>query len=205
MARGVNRALLLRALRSWTGPSQSERPVVWTFLPTPLIRDVVRALHPALTVYYCVNDFASSSPAARRIEPSEARLLEEADLVFTSAEALRTHAARFRDGVHLFPFGVDFRIFEEARQAATELPADLRSIRRPLVGYVGGIHRWMDQDLLAAVAARMPETSFVLVGPFRRRSPGSPGRRTCTSSERGLTQKSRATSGASTWAWCPIA
>ena len=67
MARRVNRALLLRALRSWMGPSGSGRPIVWTFLPTPLVHDLIGGLDPALTVYYCVNDFASSSPAARRI------------------------------------------------------------------------------------------------------------------------------------------
>ena len=167
-ARRINRALLLRTLRAWTGSgSRPGRPIVWTFLPTPLIHDLVPGLSPALTVYYCVNDFAASSPAAQRITPSETRLFEGADLVFTTSEALRARAARSRDDVHLFPFGVNFRMFQEARQAAAALPADLHAFRRPLVGYLGGVHRWVDQDLLVAVAARMPEASFVLVGPVQ--------------------------------------
>ena len=166
-ARRVNRAILLRALRSWTGSSRSGRPIVWTFIPTPLIHDLIPGLGPALTVYYCVNDFAASSPAAQRITPSETRLFEEADLVLASSETLRARATRFRDDVHLFPIGVDFQMFQAAREAAVELPEDLQTFRRPLVGYLGGVHRWVDQELLAAVAARMPEASFVLVGPVQ--------------------------------------
>jgi glycosyltransferase involved in cell wall biosynthesis len=165
-ARAINRVLLLRALRAWLGPGAGP-PVLWTFLPTALVRDVIRALDPALTVYYCVNDFAASSPLAKRIVDSEARLVAEAELVFASAEGLRGRAVRFRDDVELFPFGVDFRIFEEARQGSAPLPADLRALSRPLVGYVGGIHRWVDQDLLVAVAERLPEASFALVGPIQ--------------------------------------
>jgi glycosyltransferase involved in cell wall biosynthesis len=167
-ARRINRALLLRTLRAWTrSGSRPGRPIVWTFLPTPLIHDLIPGLSPALTVYYCVNDFAASSPAAQRITPSETRLFEGADLVFTTSEALRARAARSRDDVHLFPFGVNFRMFQEARQAAAALPAELQAFRRPIVGYLGGVHRWVDQDLLVAVAARMPEASFVLVGPVQ--------------------------------------
>jgi glycosyltransferase involved in cell wall biosynthesis len=166
-ARWCNRVFLRRALRFWSEPSGADRPIVWTFLPTPLIQDLIRELHPALTVYYCVNDFAASSAAARRITRSEARLFAAADLIFTSTETFRARAARVNDAAHLFPFGVDFRLFDEARRAARGLPEDLQRIPPPRVGYVGGIHRWMDQDLLVSVAARMPEASFVLVGPLQ--------------------------------------
>jgi uncharacterized SAM-binding protein YcdF (DUF218 family) len=69
--------------------------------------------------------------------------------------------------VHFFPFGVDFKRFEQVRNDGSEIPVDLQEIRRPVVGYVGGIHRWVDQELLAGTASRMPEVSFVLVGPIQ--------------------------------------
>ena len=67
--------------------------------------------------------------------------------------------------VHLFPVGVSFELFERVRAGGDAPPADLRPLKRPVVGYVGGLHQWVDQELLAAVAARMPDASFVLVGP----------------------------------------
>jgi glycosyltransferase involved in cell wall biosynthesis len=165
VARWVNRVLLLRAVRKWMRGGGSSRPTVWTFLPTPLVLDVIRRLDPQLTIYYCIDDLAASSPAVQRIVPSEERLFKEADLVFVTSEKIRQRAARFSESVHLFPFGVSFDRFERVRDSADPLPADLQALKRPVVGYVGGLHRWFDQDLLATVASSLPDATFALVGP----------------------------------------
>ena len=67
VAAGSTASLLMRALRRWMRATGFGRPIVWTFLPTPLARDLIAELDPQLTIYYCIDDFASSSPAARRI------------------------------------------------------------------------------------------------------------------------------------------
>ena len=167
LARRVNLWLLMRSITRWMTAVGAGRPVVWTFLPTPLARDVIRALNPALTIYYCIDDLASSSPEARRIAPSEQQLFKSADLVFTTSEKLRSRAAQFSDHVHLFPFAVNLDTFERVRDAATAPPPDIASLRGPIAGYVGGLHQWVDQELLATVAERMPDVSFVLVGPHQ--------------------------------------
>ena len=165
IARWLNCTLLMRALRRWMRATGFGRPVVWTFLPTPTARDLIRELDPELTVYYCIDDFAASSPGARRIADSERRLFAEADLVFVTSERLRERAARTSQAVHLFPFGVKFEAFETARQAAEPAPEDVKDLPRPLIGYVGGIHQWVDQELVAGIARAMPEATVLLVGP----------------------------------------
>jgi uncharacterized SAM-binding protein YcdF (DUF218 family) len=165
LSRWVNRMLLARALSRWMRATGMYHPIVWTFLPTPLARDLITALDPQLTIYYCIDDLASSSPAARRIVPSEERMFREADLVFVTSEKLRQRAARFSDRVHLFPFGVNLERFEVARESHAAPPDDVRSLKRPVVGYVGGLHQWVDQDLLCDVATAMPDATFALVGP----------------------------------------
>jgi uncharacterized SAM-binding protein YcdF (DUF218 family) len=45
------------------------------------------------------------------------------------------------------------------------MPDDMRPLRKPVVGYIGGLHQWVDQDLLASVAANAPDVTFALVGP----------------------------------------
>ncbi len=165
IARWINRGLLMQALSRWMRAMGFRPTIVWTFLPTPLACDVIRELDPALTVYYCIDDLSSSSPAARRILHSETELFRRADLTFVTSEKLRQRAAQFSDRVHLFPFGVQFRKFEDARRAHNGIPEELHRFTRPVIGYVGGLHQWLDQELLAAVAQQMPEASFVLVGP----------------------------------------
>ena len=165
IARWINRTLLLRSMRRWMRAVGFVRPIVWTFLPTPLALDLIRDLDPQLTIYYCIDDFASSSVAARRIVSSEERLFRTADLVFVTSEKLRARAAQISADVHLFPFGVRFDAFDRVRGEASAPPEEIAALRRPVVGYVGGLHQWVDQDLLAAVAARLPEVSIALVGP----------------------------------------
>ncbi len=165
LARWVNRWLLLRALRRWMRAVGFHCPILWTFLPTPLVLDVIRDVEPRLTIYYCIDDFASSSKQAQKIVRSEERLFRQADLVFVTSRKLAERAKRFRERVELFPFGISFLKFERARRSADSLPGDLQALRRPVIGYVGGVHQWVDQDLLAHVASRMPEVSFALVGP----------------------------------------
>jgi uncharacterized SAM-binding protein YcdF (DUF218 family)/glycosyltransferase involved in cell wall biosynthesis len=166
-ARWANRFLLMRSLRRWMRATGFHRPIAWTFLPTPLALDLLRDLDPQLTIYYCIDDLASSSLAARRIVPSEQRLFKEADLVFVTSEALRKRAAQFSDRVHLFPFGVSFDRFDRVREGREPAPADLQPLPRPIVGYVGGLHQWVDQELIAAAAAGMPEASFAIIGPIQ--------------------------------------
>ena len=165
IAQWLNRQILMRGINRWMRAVGAARPVVWTFLPTPLARAVIADLNPALTIYYCIDDLASSSHEARKIVNSEHALFRSADLVFTTSERLRARAAQFSERVHLFPFAVNLSVFQKSRDEREPMPADLAALPRPVAGYVGGLHQWVDQDLLAAVAEQLPQITFALVGP----------------------------------------
>ena len=165
VARWVNRQVMLRSLNRWMRAVGFSRPIVWTFLPTPLTREIIASIDPSLTIYYCIDDLASSSHEARRIGESEETLFRKADLIFVTSEKLRQRAARYNPRVHLFPFGVNLSAFERVRESAEGLPEDLAALPRPVAGYVGGLHQWVDQELVAAVAERLPDVSFAFVGP----------------------------------------
>ena len=165
IARWINRTLLLQSISRWMRAVDFGRPVIWTFLPTPLAHELIDRLDPLLTIYYCIDDLASSSLEARRITSSEVAMFRRANLVFVTSEKLRARAAQASANVHFFPFGVRYQSFEEARLAPRNPPADIASLKRPIVGYVGGMHQWIDQDLVADVARRLPNVTFAFVGP----------------------------------------
>lgn len=164
-ARWFNRTVLFRGLTRWMSVMGFRRPVVWTFLPTPTAQDLIAAVDPAAVIYYCADDFAATSPGARRVTTSEAALFARADLVFVTSERLREKAAACTAHVHAFPAGVDYAKFESVREAPAPLPADLAALPRPVAGYVGALHMWVDQPLLAAVADQLPHVCFALIGP----------------------------------------
>lgn len=161
----INRFLLLRSIRRWMRATGVSRPIVWTFLPTPLAHQLITHLDPTLTIYYCIDDFVSSSPGARRIADSEKDMFRRADLVFVTSERLRERAAVLNSRVHVFPFGVKYESFEAVREMPRQPPPDVAALAHPVVGYIGGLHQWVDQDLVAETAARIPEATFAFVGP----------------------------------------
>jgi len=107
LARWINRWLMTRSLSRWMRAAGFSRPIVWTFLPTPLVLDVIEQLEPLVTIYHCVDEFSASSADARRIVRSEEQLFRAADLVFVTSEKLRVRASRYSQHVHLFPSGVN--------------------------------------------------------------------------------------------------
>ncbi|MFA5908661.1 MAG: ElyC/SanA/YdcF family protein [Vicinamibacterales bacterium] len=165
LAGWINRQVMMRSLTRWMRATGFSRPIVWTFLPTPLAREVIARIDPVATIYHCVDEFASSSADARRIVTSEEQLFRDAELVFVTSEKLRERAAKFSEHVHLFPSGVSLEAFGAARDSGVAVPDDLARLPRPIAGYVGGIHQWVDQDLIVAAATRLPDTSFALIGP----------------------------------------
>ncbi|MDA1093209.1 MAG: glycosyltransferase [Acidobacteria bacterium] len=166
-AQALNRPILQRAIQRATVDWMRARPIVWNFLPTPLSRTLARSLNPALSVFHCVDHLSASSPAAVRLQETETACFAEADLVFVTSQALLDRAAPLNPHSHLVPSGVDFPRFDRSRVAHEPLPADLAGLPRPVIGYLGGLHQWVDQALLAALATRRPDWSLVLVGPLQ--------------------------------------
>jgi uncharacterized SAM-binding protein YcdF (DUF218 family)/glycosyltransferase involved in cell wall biosynthesis len=161
----LNRVLLFRALTRWMQATGFTRPIVWTFLPTPLARSLIEQVSPKAIIYYCADDFSASSASARRIVESEKRLIRDADLVFATSERLRARAEALGGRVHRVPAGVNFDEFERTRASLDRPPDDLAALTKPVVGYIGALHQWFDQHLVATLAARLPNVSFALVGP----------------------------------------
>jgi glycosyltransferase involved in cell wall biosynthesis len=166
-ARRINRGLLQRSIAPWLASAGLRPLVLWTFLPTPIALDLMTLLPVTITVYYSVDDLPSSSPAASKLRSTEARMLAAADLVFVTSRKLRERALAHRGEAHLLPFGVDYARFQAVCSSPSPLPNELEGLARPLIGYVGGVHRWVDQALLEAVVDAMPDATFVFLGPLQ--------------------------------------
>jgi len=159
LARAINRGLLRHLLRDATKRAGVDRPVLWLSLPTAV--DAIGSAGERAVVYYCGDDFAAldgvnHGPIARL----EQELVERADLVLAASPVL---AARFpAHKTRLVEHGADVELFSTPTVRAGDLPQD-----RPVAGFYGSLSAWLDLELLAATAARMPHWAFVLIGPTK--------------------------------------
>ncbi|MFH0772266.1 MAG: ElyC/SanA/YdcF family protein [Candidatus Omnitrophota bacterium] len=167
MARFINKFLLLSVLNRWARAMGFLNPVIWTFLPTGITLDIINNVNKKLLIYYCIDNFAVSSASAKKIRNTEQKVLKAADLVFVTSKALYDYCEQYSDRVDIFPFGVNVDNFEKARVSAAEAPEELKDIKKPVIGYVGGVHKWIDQNLVKTLAANRPDYSFVFVGPLQ--------------------------------------
>ena len=173
LRRAINNAVLLPLIKRVARRLGMRDPLIWTYLPTDIALDLIKKLRTprSLIVYYCVADFAQLSTHPSQIAETEQALVKNCDLVFAMCEELATHCARWSDaGVHVFPPGVDLDAFPLASSNETVADHDLNQIgrlARPLIGYVGGLHRYVDIDLIVSMARARPEWSWVFIGPFQ--------------------------------------
>jgi len=112
-------------------------------------------------VCYHVDDEYTFSPVEQPIDPSEMRLLKQADQVFIHSKALWEKKSHLNPHSVLVPNGVDYWLY--ATPVAE--PEDLRAIPRPRIGYVGRVKKQLNFQLLRSLIDRHPNWSFVFVGP----------------------------------------
>lgn len=167
IARWINRHLILSVIEKWKKIANFNDPIIWAFLPTPLSLDIIESVSNKIVVYYCIDNFSVSSNSARKIKRYEAKLLKKADLVFVTSKNLYDYCSAYSNRVYSFPFAVNFEEFQKARLENNIASEELRSIPKPIIGYVGGVHKWVDQNLIRIAAQRYPQYSFVFAGPLQ--------------------------------------
>lgn len=167
VARFINRRLLLKSLRRWMKAMEFYNPIIWTFLPTGTALDIINNIDNKLLIYYCIADFYELVDNMRKVKKTESELIRNSDLIFVQGKVLEEKCRALNDNVHVFPFGVNMEVFENFKNNVKDPPADIRNIKGPIIGYVGGVHKHIDFNLLRFIAQSHSEWSLVLVGPIQ--------------------------------------
>ena len=136
---------------------------LWSFIPSAA--DYVGTLGESLVVYYCTDQWSKFTYVdSKKTADAERRLIENADVVFATAQALVDDHQPHNSNTHLARHGVDRALFAQCLEATTPVPADVASLPKPVLGFYGTIHDWIDFDLLCFLAQRHPEWSIVMLG-----------------------------------------
>jgi glycosyltransferase involved in cell wall biosynthesis len=166
LARAINVRLLMRRIRAWLRRNPDAPVVILTFLPTPLVLELMREFEEALSVYYCVDHLSASSDAASKLLQHEREMFAAVNLVLVTSYGLMQNASEFTTRVRLLQAGVRAAEFARVRDLNRDTPAVFAHERRPFVGFVGSIRNETDVSLLTEVAALLPNVTFLLAGPL---------------------------------------
>ena len=164
LAGEINRTLILAQVSYYQRKLNFENPILWSFLPN--VVSLFGCVGEKLSLYYITDDFTQfSGYPANAIDKMETCLIEKCDIVIASAKRLAERKSRNGKDIIVVRHGVDHKHFAQALSLSPEgWPADIKDIKRPIVGFYGEINHWLDLNMLAEAARKKPEWSFVLIG-----------------------------------------
>ena len=117
-------------------------------------------------IYYCVDDWGKFKHLDRQwIRAKEMEMMERADIIFAVSRYLEDKCRSVAgEKIYYMPHGVEYDKFSSALSDDVEVPPDISSLRKPVIGFYGNIYPWIDFDLLKFLAISRPEWSFVIIG-----------------------------------------
>lgn len=131
----------------------------------PLWAEVAHALRRqwgSRIVYDCHDLMAGFGNISQDLLNAESGLIDSADLVIFSAQALLDHCAATHEGIQhrsiLLRNAVSVSDFQETGPPAKQAAA------APVIGYIGSLSSWFDVEYIRSAATSRPEWNFVLVG-----------------------------------------
>jgi len=160
----INQRILGAGLRRVYRQLGWEPTICWTYLPNTI--DL--PMQPDLFLVYDCADEHTAFPGLIRKETvarMEQELFSCAGLSLTSARELYLRKKDLAPDLQVVLNGADVEHFRRALDPGLAVAPDLAPLPRPVIGYIGAVSPWLDQDLLAAAARAHPDWTLVLIGP----------------------------------------
>ena len=164
--------LVASTVRSALAAAGIDHPLIWAGTPSPALVAALDLLPSRGLVYDCLDAVAAFRPDSADVEVAESALARRADVVLATSAALEARMRRWNARTVLVPNAADYEHFSRP-VAAAEIPAEIRALPRPVIGYVGEVAPWLDTGLVRRLALRHPDWSIVLVGPATMEARGA--------------------------------
>ncbi|MGO9121991.1 MAG: glycosyltransferase [Desulfomonilaceae bacterium] len=164
--RTINQGWIGHLLRRFVKQHGFPRPIIWTY--HPFVLESLTGLDYSRLVYHSVDDL-SAIPGIDRDNfiAEERRLLNHANIVFTTSETLRQKYLSINSNTYYMPNVTDLEHFGRARKPGF-LPEDLAAVPEPRIGFVGVLSDFkVDFALVLDVVRRRRDWHWVFIGEER--------------------------------------
>ena len=120
-------------------------------------------LQPDKSIYYSRDYILATDYWKKRGPRLEPLVIANSDLCVANSPYLTDYCKKHNSKAYYVGQGCELEIFQKD---SYETPDELKSLPRPIIGYVGALlSSRLDIDVLAEIAQRKPEWTIVLVGP----------------------------------------
>lgn len=146
-----------------------QRTVIWLYPPFDCL--VLRLFRNRVaSVFDWAEEWADyfiefSKGKRKRIAEQEKEIIQKVDVVFTVSKALYDKARAWNKNTYQLFDGTATELF---LSPDVRLPSEMKSIQKPVIGYIGTIMERFDSDLILSMSEQLPQASIVLIGDAHR-------------------------------------
>lgn len=160
--RKTNDSLIIFWSKFFAKKYDMKKPILLFY--DPRFASVLGKLDESLVWYEVIDDRLFFKGVPKWLENYIDSLTQHSDFITTSANSLFEKITQTRkDDVYFIGNGVDFAHFERSLEDL-EIPEDILSIKKPILGYIGTIAEWFDFELIKKILEAYPDVSVVLIG-----------------------------------------
>lgn len=159
----INHWLLMMYIRLLEQMLHFSSPILWSYLPNGCF--LCGKLGEKLALYHCVDDISRFPGVSDRIMEMERKFLLSADITIVTSSSLFDAKRAYSPRIYLMTNVADYSHFSHA-QEDLPIPDDMKGIPHPIAGFFGAMDDYkFDFSLVRYAAERLPDVSFVLIGP----------------------------------------
>lgn len=160
-----NSFILSGSIIKWLKVTYFDSPIVISFLPSPLIQNIINKINPQLKIYYCADLMYKPNYSPKNIKKWELKFIKSVDHIFYTSIKIGQY---IKNNTNLnnytyIPNGVDFDKFNNHEKA--NIKKDFALLDLPIIGYIGAIRSILDFELLEFLIKNI-NANFVFVGPI---------------------------------------
>lgn len=159
----LNSVLISRQCRNLIRQLDFSPYILW--LGSPMAAPLLDVLEPCLTVYNPVDRYhAFAFVDPDKILALEQKIAEKANVILCTSEAIKNDLLPLNGSTHNVSHGVDFEHFNSALLNDV-VPEDIKHMKRPIIGYFGGLSERVNYTIIAGLAAANMDATILLIGP----------------------------------------
>lgn len=161
----LNVSLLISDLKNLCRQLSLHKPVL--LITNPYSSRLVSKIGRALAVYDCVDDWPAFSRYPEEVWEKEKKLIKRCDAILATSQRILERRKAYAKKAYVVPNAADFEHFHKVLTNEVQTATEISRMKKPVIGYIGALYRWVDFDLIRYIAKKNPSWNIALIGPSK--------------------------------------
>lgn len=143
------------------------RKILWVYLPHHYYLSKILNYDYMIYDSYDDNEYDYDGNRNLKVAQINKKLVEKSDYNITVSKFTYERFIKYSSKVIYLTNGNDY---ESITKANNKIPADLKEVNLPIIGYLGTVRNWINFELISQMSNELPECKIVFVGGISRDS-----------------------------------